>query len=85
MRSPATSEPPSGSVTASAPIRCPASVGRTKRSSWAGSPAATRCGSAMPWVKSAATTPLEPPAWMSSSVTTTRSSRSPPQPPISSG
>ena len=53
VRMPATSEPPSGSVIASEPISSPSSVGRTHRSIWSGSPAATMCGSEMPEVNSA--------------------------------
>jgi len=44
------------------PISRPSSVGRTHRSSWSGSPAATRCGSAIPEVNSAANTPPAAPA-----------------------
>ena len=85
VRIAATSEPVSGSVMASAPIFSPARVGRTYRSIRPGLPDATMCGSAMPCVNRAAARPAEPPAWISSSVTTTVSSRSPPEPPTSSG
>lgn len=62
VRIPATSEPPSGSVTASEPILAPSSVGLTQRSICTGSPAAAICGTAIPQVNSEANRPPEPPA-----------------------
>src|SRR5437763_1064207 len=59
MRMPATSEPPSGSVMASAPMSRPSIVGRTQRSICSASPAATRCGSDMPEVNSEAKQALD--------------------------
>ena len=59
---PATSEPVPGSVIASDPIAVPASVGRTQRSTWYGSPALAMWGAEMPAVKSEAIRPPDTPA-----------------------
>ena len=59
---PATSEPPPGSVTASAPIISPARVGPDEPVDQVGVAAAAMCGSAMPPVNSAAISPLDAPA-----------------------
>ena len=85
VRMAATSEPPSGSVIARAPIFSPASVGRTNRSTRSGSPDAAMCGSAIPPVNSAAISPLDAPASNIASCTAIVSSRSPPSPPTDSG
>ena len=85
VRMAATSEPPSGSVIARAPIFSPASVGRTNLSTSAGPPDAAMCGSAIPPVNSAAINPLDAPASNIASCTAIVSSRSPPSPPTDSG
>ena len=82
---PATSDPASGSVTASEPISSPASVGLTYRSTRSVSPDATMCGSAMPWVNSADSSPLEAPAYSISSARVVLSTMSPPEPPTEVG
>ncbi len=85
VRMPATSDPPSGSVTASEPTSSPASVGRTNRSTRSGLPEAARCGSAMPEVNSAAISPDAAPAPNMPSWRSTVSSSVPPSPPTSVG
>ncbi len=77
-----TSEPPPGSVMASEPMSSPRRVGgRTHFSICSGSPAAARCGSAIPDVNREANAPPDAPAWWNSSQISTASTRSPPSPP----